>query len=338
MATISDVARRARVSTYTVSTVLNRSGYVSPELTRRVLEAVKDLDYTINGLARGLLTGRTNTVGMFIPDLSNPFYATVVRGVEDVLRNAGYSLLIGNTYDREDEQTRYLAVFRSRQVDGLLVFCAPAGEKDLLALMTKKTPLVFVGRVPRGIKADTVSADNRAGTRLIIRHLMKQGHRRIGLVTGSPSVSANRHRIEAWKKTLREAGIEPSDEYLRSGAMTAESGYSCAVELLKLRKRPTAIFCANFLMMTGALKAMREARLRCPADLEMTSCDDSEWLDVFDPPVSTVIQPSYEMGTKAAELLLRRIDDPNRAPEQILLTPELRVRTPDRGRGGKRDC
>ena len=255
MPTITDVAKRARVSTYTVSTVLNRSGNVSPELTRRVNEAVQELDYTVNGLARGLLTGKTNTVGMLIPDLSNPFYAKVVRGVEDVLRLAGYSLLLGNTYDLGEEQSRYLSVFRSKQVDGLLLFCAPSGEKELGPRLLKKVPLVFVGRVPKGVAADSVSADNRAGTRLIMRHLLGRNHRRIAVITGPASISSNRHRIEAWRKSLREAGIEALDEYFRSGDMTSECGYRCMRELLALgARRPTAVFSANFLLMTGVLK------------------------------------------------------------------------------------
>jgi LacI family transcriptional regulator len=333
MPTITDVAKRARVSTYTVSAVLNRSAYVSPELTGRVHNAVRDLDYTINGLARGLLTGKTNTVGMFIPDLSNPFYAKVVRGVEDVLRAAGYSLLLGNTYDRLEEQSRYLSVFRSKQVDGLLVFCAPSGEKDLKSLLSKNVPLVFVGRIPRGVSADSVSADNRAGTRLIMRHLLERGHRRIGLITGASATSANRHRIETWKKTLREVGVASFEEYFLSGEMTSDSGYASTRQLLALNaRRPTAIFSANFLIMTGVLKAMREADLRCPDDIEVTSADDSEWLDVFEPPISTVIQPSYEMGSKAAALLLRRMAAPEGKKEQILLQPQLRIRVKDQGR------
>jgi LacI family transcriptional regulator len=327
MATITDVAKRARVSTYTVSCVLNRSAFVSPELTERVLQAVEELDYTVNGLARGLLTGKTNTAGMFIPDLSNPFYAKVVRGAEDVLREAGYSLLLGNTYDREEEQSRYLSVFRSKQVDGLLVFCAPGGIQDLSAFASKKLPIIFVGRVPRGVECDSVSADNRLGTRLILRHLLGRGHTRIGLITGPPTVSANRHRIEVWKKALTEAGVANTAQYFRSGDMTTEVGYTSARDLLALgAQRPTAIFSASFLLMVGVLKALKEAGLRCPQDVEVTSADDSEWLDVFDPPVSTVIQPSYDMGVKAADLLLRRLASPDGKKERILLQPELRIR------------
>lgn len=272
------------------------------------MAAVRDLDYTINGLARGLQIGRTQTVGMFIPDLANPLYAKVVRGVEDVLRDAGYSLLLGNTYDSANEQGRYLSVFRSKQVDGMLVFCAPGAERDFIPLVRKRVPIVFVGRVPKGIRADSVSANNLVGTGLIMNHLLRK-HRKIALITGPVSVSANRDRAEAWRAELKRARISAPEAYLRPGELTADAGYRSACELLNLgARRPTAIFCGSFLVMTGVLRAVRDKGLRCPEDVEITSADDSEWLDVFDPPISTVIQPSNEMGARAAELLLRRID------------------------------
>ncbi|MEO8371763.1 MAG: substrate-binding domain-containing protein [Candidatus Solibacter sp.] len=151
---------------------------------------------------------------MFIPDLSNPFHAQVVRGAEDVLRAAGYSLLLGNTYDRVEEQSRYLSVFRSKQVDGMLVFCAPDGEEELRSIVRKNVPLVFVGRVPKGFAADAISADNRAGTRLIMQHLLTRKHRRIALLTGPASLSANRHRIEAWKKSATQCKNSTGDRVL----------------------------------------------------------------------------------------------------------------------------
>ena len=163
MATIHDVAKRAGVSTYTVSAVLNQSAFVSPEFTKRVREAVAELDYTVNELARGLQSRKTRTVGMLIPDIANPFYAKVVRGVEDILREAGYSLILGNTYNKPEEQLRYCSVFRSRQVDGLLLFVAPGESPEVRRMVDAKKPVVFVGRAPGDYEADTVTAGQRAG-------------------------------------------------------------------------------------------------------------------------------------------------------------------------------
>ncbi len=326
MATIYDVAKRARVSTYTVSAVLNRSAYVSPELTERVHKAVLELDYTINDLARSLQTRRTRTAGMLIPDIASPFYAKVVRGVEDRLKQASYTLLLGSTYNLPEEQARYTAVFRSKQVDGLLVFLSAGGEEDARRLVESGKPVVFVGRVPRSFDADTVAADNALGTRLAIEHLIARGHRRIAIVTGHLQLSTGADRVSAWKRALARHRLPRPAAYAGEGDWTAESGYRLALQFFKLKEPPDAIFAANFLMMTGILKALKECGLRCPEDVEVVSSDDSEWLDVFDPPVSTVVQPSYEMGQRAADLLLKRIQHPRRGFERVLLKPSLRIR------------
>jgi LacI family transcriptional regulator len=326
MPTIYDVAKRAGVSTYTVSSVLNRSAYVSPELTKRVREAVQALDYTINDLARSLQTRRTRTVGMLIPDIANPFYAKVVRGVEEVLKNAGYSLILGSTYNDREEQARYIGVFRSKQIDGLLLFVAPGDDSEIRAMVEARKAVVFVGRIPIDLNADSVSADNVKGTQLAVAHLADKGHGRIALVNGQAGLSSSADRVTGWKRALRKAGALAPKDYVQHGDWTAASGRARTLGLLDLPEPPTAIFSANFLMMTGVLKALQERKLRCPKDVEVMSSDDSEWLDVFEPRISTIAQPSYEMGSQAAELLLKRIKAPRRRFEQIVLPPRLLLR------------
>ncbi len=326
MATIHDVARRAGVSTYTVSSVLNRSARVSEALTSRVLEAVRELDYTINGVARSLQTRKTQTVGMLIPDIGNPFYAKVVRGVEKVCKGRNYSLLLGNTYNEVAEQSRYLTVFRSRQVDALLLFVAAGEESGLRPLMQNKTPIVFVGRRPSEVEADCVTSDNRLGTRLAVDHLITRGHRRIAVITGHRSLSVSSERVEGWRQSLRKRRITADSSLVCEGDWSADSGYHHAKRLLESADPPTAYFAANFLIMTGVLRALKEKSIRCPEQVEVMSSDDSEWLDVFEPPISVVLQPSYEMGLTAAELVFRRLDEPGRAIEQIVLRPSLKLR------------
>lgn len=326
MATIYDVAKRAGVSTYTVSAVLNRSAYVSPELTTRVQDAVRALDYTINDLARSLQTRKTRTVGMLIPDIASPFYAKVVRGAGDVLGRAGYSLILGNTHDDPPEQSRFLGVFRSKQVDGLLLFAAPGDVAETQALVRAKKPIVFVGRTPVGFQADSVTSDNIKGTRLAIAHLVAKGHRRIALITGQADLSTSFDRVTGWKRALRKAALSAPKQLVGAGDWSAESSHRIALGFLGLAEAPTAIFASNFLMMTGVLRALQERGLRCHADVEVMSSDDSEWLDVFTPRISTVVQPGYEMGAQSAELLLKRMQSPNRRFEQLVLEPELRIR------------
>jgi LacI family transcriptional regulator len=326
MATIYDVAKRAGVSTYTVSSVLNRTAYVSPELTERVQRAVHELNYTINDLARSLQTRKTKTVGMLIPDIANPFYARVVRGVEDMLKEAGYSLILGDTNNRKQEQLRYLNVFRSKQVDGLLLFISPGEDEELRALVKAKKPVVFVGRIPTDLKGDVVTADNTKGTRLAVQHLISKGHSRIALVNGQKGLSSSAERVEGWKRALQKAGLRAPKEYVLHGDWTAKAGYEATLGFLKLRDAPSAIFTANLLMMAGVLKALQEQRKRCPQDVAVMSSDDSDWLDVFEPRISTVAQPSYDMGARSAELLLKRIKAPGRKFERIVLEPQLMIR------------
>jgi DNA-binding LacI/PurR family transcriptional regulator len=326
MPTIYDVAKRAAVSTYTVSSVINKSAYVSPELTKRVLKAVRELDYTPNALARGLQTRKTRTVGMLIPDIGSPFYSRVVRGVENRLRQADYTLMLGNTYNSPEEQARYLSVFRSQQVDGLLLFLAAGDERDAERLVKAKKPVVFVGRAPRTFQADSVTADNVEGTRLAIDHLIAAGHERIGIITGQASLSTSVDRVDGWRKSMRKAKLPTPSSLVGEGDWTADSGYSVTKKLLELSPRPTAIFAGNFLMMTGTLRALKERGLRCPTDAQVVSSDDSEWLDVFTPAITTIVQPSYSMGEHAADLLVKRMQQPTRRFEKIVLHPELHIR------------
>lgn len=326
MPTIYDVAKLAGVSTYTVSSVLNRSARVSKELTDRVLRAVEQLDYTPNEVARSLQTRRSRTIGMLIPDIANPFYAKVVRGVEERLKQDGYTLVLGNTYNDAAEQTRYLNLFRARQTDGLLVIMAAGGQAEIQKLIVERRPVVFVARDPGGMEADCVAADNQRGTELAMHYLLGKGHRRIGIVVGQLELSTSADRVAAWKESLKQAGLSTAPTLVGEADWTYEGGNRAALEMLRQSERPTAIFAANFLMMTGVLAAVRELQLRCPDDVEIVTSDESEWLDVFDPPISTVVQPSFEMGERAAGLLLDRIANPARPPRRVILTPELHVR------------
>ena len=326
VATIYDVAKLARVSTYTVSCVVNQSATVSPELTARVLAAIAKLDYTPNAVARSLQTRNTKTVGMLIPDIANPFYARVVRGVEDRLSKDGYSLLLGNTYNDASAQARYLNLFRGRQVDAILLFMAAGSEETLPRAAGGKRPIVCVGRIPEQFECDTVCADNVAGTRLAIEHLMGKGHKRIGIIAGELSLSAGADRVLGWRQALRAHRIKVDEALIQPATWTEQAGFDAANRLLDLPLPPTAIFAANFLMMTGILRAAKERGIAVPETVEVASSDDSEWLDVFRPAISTVVQPSYEMGERAADLALARLASPKRPFESVVLQPSLHPR------------
>jgi LacI family transcriptional regulator len=328
MATIYDVAKRAEVSIATVSAVLNRTAYVSPELTKRVKQAVEEMDYTINHLAHSLQTRVTRTIGMLIPDVANPdpFYGQVVRGAEDVFRKKGYLLFLGHTYNQVEEQSRYLSAFRSRLVDGILLFQAPGEDSELDRVVKAKKAVVFVGRIPKGLQADIVATDILHGTQLAVKHLLQKGHSRIGLVTVAASMSVASLRLEGWRATLRRHGLPVDEQYVVGGELSSEAGRIAALNLLDLPQPPTAIIADNLVVATGIVRGLQERKRRIPEDVELVSSDDAEWLDVFRPAITTIVQPSYELGIQSAELLLKRIRHPQRAYQKILLKPELKVR------------
>lgn len=323
-----DVAKRAGVSIATVSAVVNRSSYVSPVLTERVKEAIAELDYTVNHMARSLQTRSSHTVGMLIPGFASPdpFFGQVVEGAEGVLRRKDYCLILGQTHNQASEQDRYLDAFRSRMVDGLIVFLSPGDDTLLRRMVAQRRPVVFLGRVP-GFESDVVASDIAHGTAMAVRHLVARGHRRIGLVTVSQSLSVATGRLDGWRRALRRAALPVDEAYHVSGELSSETGRQAANMLLDLPQPPSAIFADDLVLTTGIIRVLIERGLKCPDDVEVMSSDDAEWLDAFRPPVSTVVQPSCEIGRLGAELLLRRIRYPRRAFERILLRPELRIRT-----------
>jgi len=327
MATIYDVAKKAEVSTATVSAVLNGTSFVSPERTERVQAAVRELNYTINAVARGLQTRKTNLVGMLVPDIAEPVYSVVVKGVEDGLKQAGCSLLLGSTHNNLDEQSRYLRLLRSKQVDGMLMLLAFGDEKEVSGLVAAGLPLVFIARPPAGFEGDMVIVDNVEAARMAVRHLLQErGHKRVGLIVGPRSLRVSQDRVEGWRLAHDDAGLEADEALIGDGDYTAPSGEAEMRRFLALEHPPSAVFATGFLMMTGCLSLARERGIAVPDQLELMTWSDSPLLDVFDPPVSTIEQPSYEIGVRAAELLLRRIRDGRAEPETIVLPAELKIR------------
>jgi LacI family transcriptional regulator len=328
MVTIYAVAKRAGVSIATVSAVLNKSKFVSEELTGRVLDAAAALDYQINHLARSVQLGSSRTVGMLIPSFAtpDPFYAQVISGVEDVLSRSDYALLLGQTYNEVSRQSRYLKTFRARLVDGILLFKSPGEDVELRRYLSQGKPTVFVGRIPEQVEGDVAATDIAAGTRMGVEHLLKRGHRRIGLLTVALSTSVQLSRLAGWQQALHAGGLPANEEYHCSCSLSAEGARQATADLLKRSPRVTAIFADNLLLVTGILQELRERRISCPKEVEVMSSDDAGWLDVFEPSISTIVQPSYELGRTAAELLLKRFKHPNRKFRKVLLQPSLKVR------------
>jgi LacI family transcriptional regulator len=327
MATIKEVARRAKVSVGTVSNVLSGAVPVSEKLRDRVMQIIRELDYHPNHVARSLKIRQTKMLGMVVSDLTNPFFPQVVRGAEDAAWKHHYMLLTFNSDDQVERERQVLTALRTRRVDGILLVAASTdGDvSHVQGALDSGIPIVCLDRNIQALGLDSVCVDNTEGARECVDHLIASGHRRIGILTGPLALEVARDRLEGYKCALASAGI-PFDEMLvREGDFRAESGYRAALSLVR-EQRPTAIFSSNAMMALGLLRALNESRLRCPQDVAVATFDEAAFSESVRPPLTTVAQPAYELGVKATEMLIRRIADPLRRKSNLVLKTELRVR------------
>jgi LacI family transcriptional regulator len=327
---IRDIARLASVSVATVSAVINGKGKVSAELTSRVQQAMQALDYHPNHLARSLRVRRTFTIGMMIPDVTNPFFTDVMSGVQQQARLHGYSLIFCDANEDPELECQHLKTLCSRRVDGVLL--APTDSETAQDRATRERfPLVFFDRIPAGFKGSAVITDNFEGAHSAANHLITLGHERIAIITGRLNLSNGSERLEGFRQALQEARLPLSQEYLRLGDFGLESGYRCALELMTLPTPPSAVFSCNNQMTLGLMRALRELDIPCPRRVSVVGFDDFDWAASFSPRLTTIAQPSYEMGKQAMALLMEkieaRINDAVPSDDRVLrLTNELRIR------------
>jgi LacI family transcriptional regulator, galactose operon repressor len=326
MPNIYDVAKRARVSVATVSAVLNESAFVSPALKARVQTAVAALRYHPNLLARSLAKQRTQTLGMIVPDIANPFFPEVVRGAEDVAHTAGYTLLISSTDNDLRKEEVYLRLFLSKRVDGVILTKAPGRMPNELqrALAKAGVPVVLLARTVPGFVTDVVELDDRGAAYEGVTHLLRLGYRRVAFIGGLRGASTSRKRLDGYRAALRDSNVPLEPGLVTEGDFRMESGYRAGLELLK--SRPDAVFIANYLMTVGFMEALRQYRMRCPEDVALVTCDDYPWMDSFSPRLTTIDLPKRELGAAAAQLLVERIAKGKGRPRTVRLKNALRVR------------
>ena len=325
MATIKDVARAARVSVTTVSHVVNKTRFVSEDGRNRVEQAIRELGYVPSAVARSLQRSATNTLGMLIPNSSNPYFAEIVRGIEDRCFGAGYNLVLCNTDDEPRRQGMVLQVLAERRVDGLIV--VSSGEDpalpDLLAGL--RMPTVMVDREIDTLPCDLVETAHMQGALLAVQHLTALGHRRIACIGGPAGVATADQRAEGWRMALAGLGL-PSAGLLQPGDFTSEGGYAAMHAILRRTPRPSAVFVANDLMAIGALCAAHECGVAVPDELSLVGFDDIELARFACPPLTTVAQPKQRIAAMAVDMLLERIEGRRQDVRKVVLQPELRVR------------
>jgi LacI family transcriptional regulator len=325
--TLNDVAREAGVSSTTVSHVINGTRFVAPETVERVHRAIERLRYEVNYNARNLKTGRSQVIGVLISDVTNPHFSGVVRGVEDVATRAGYQMILCNTDEDPAKELTYLRMLRSKGVDGALMVPTGARHDYLDHLFQAAFPLVFVDRVLPDVPCDAVLADNVGGAHQAVSHLIRLGHRRIGIIGGPSEWLANDARMAGYVAPLAEAGVLPTPELVRLvPEPNTEHGYRAACDLLDLRRRPTALVAFNDKMAVGALRAAAERGLRVPEDVSVAGFDDIDISRATRPLLTTVRQPLSEMGRMAVTMLMRRLDRHTLDALHVSLGTELIVR------------
>lgn len=309
MVTIKDVAREAGVSVATVSRVLNGSGPVSEQTGQRIREVAGRLRYVPHGGARSLITRKTQTLGVLLPDLYGEFFSEVIRGMDDTAQRHGFHLLISRAHADTHGVETAMRAMRGR-VDGVVAMSPDLGADaplDVPALL----PIVLLCSAPRGDRTDLLTIDNQGGSRAIVSHLVGLGHTRIAIIKGAASNYDAAERLRGYRAALRQAGITADPSLSAEGGFTEAGGYAAALELLKLMPRPTAIFAANDSMAMGALSALREAGVRVPEDIAVAGFDDIPLARYMDPPLSTVRVPTYELGARAVEMVLHGVRSKN---------------------------
>jgi LacI family transcriptional regulator len=324
--TIKDVAERARVSTATVSRVISGSGRVSKRLEQRVRNAILTLDYRPNQVARRLRKRNTQIVGVVISDIQNPFFAALVEGIDSILKQNDYLLLLGSSSENPQREQQHLRTFLSEVVSGI-IFATTGEDTDIYSRIQQEgIPLVAVDRKPGDFEVDSVQVANEAAASQAIDHLVAEGHQRIGLIAGPSQLSTAMQRLAGYRCGLQAAGLPIDPDLIQGGDFRQPSGYQAMRRLLELPRPPSAVLVSNNLMTLGALQMIHERGLHIPQEIALIGFDDMPWASSLRPALTVIAQPVYEMGVLAAQLLLARIQEPHKRIEQIVLDTELIVR------------
>jgi LacI family transcriptional regulator len=304
MANILDVALKAGVSIATVSRVVNKSEHkVNPATQEKVLAAISELDYRPNALAKGLLMKKTMTIGIIIPDISNPYYAEIVRGIQDTADRAGYAVMLHNTDGKQERIIRHIYLLREKSVDGVIFCGGIINEYETLSILKElKERVVVVGR--HDVDFPAVMVDNMGGATQAVQHLIDLRHRLIGCIGGPAGSPTAADRLTGYRNALAQNGITLNERLVKRGTWSPESGYLLALELLREPERPTAVFSANDQMAFGVIKAARELGLGVPKDLAVVGFDNVPPGSYFDPPVTTVEIPMYDIGVATMRMLI----------------------------------
>ncbi len=325
-ATVKEVSQIAGVSTATVSRVLAGFDEVSDETRQRVLEAAKALNYQPNRNARNLRKNTTSKIGVIISDIQNPFFSSVVRGIEKLTIKKDYTIILGNSDEDPQREQKLITMLLEEGVAGMILVPTNANTESYQTLAGSGMPLVVIDRYLALPDLDMVLVNGAAGTEMAVDYLVRLGHSKIGYVGGMKHLSVMHEREQGYLAALQKHHLPYVDSYLRQGNNRQDGGCTAVNELLALPQPPTAILIANNLMTLGGLQAIHANGLEIPAQISLVGFDDMDWASSLHPPLTCVAQPAYEMGETAAAVLLDRIRNPHQAHQTVILDTHLVVR------------
>lgn len=326
MATMADVARRAGVAPSTVSHVINRTRPVNPETIAAVEQAMAEIGYTPNTIARSLARASTSTVGLAISSISNIYFSDIIQAVERACARLGLMVFLADTLDDPEQELRLVRALHQRRVDGIILAPGADPQQRVLGyLRDNAIPCVLLDRfVSRDF--DQVGVENRNAVKSLVDHLVSHGHRRIAMLTNQSGLATTVERIEGFRQGCAANGLAWDDSLLAMGSADSTENVRSTLRLLDLPDRPTAIVTGNNLSTIGAMHAIRERRMRIPQDVALVGFDDFEWADLFEPRLTVIAQPVKQIGEMAANMLVERIKDRERPRASIRLKPALVIR------------
>ncbi|ACS78410.1 LacI family DNA-binding transcriptional regulator [Maridesulfovibrio salexigens] len=326
MSTIRDVARLAQVSTATVSRVINSPDSVREKTREKVLRAMKMCNYKYNALARGFATKKSNTIGLIIPNINNPVFAESTLGVQEYAEEKQIKVILGNTSYKISQEESLIKALRESQVDGLIITTTNPKGEIIKSLTDEGIPFVLLFSTVKNGPVSAVGVDNYRGGYVATEHLISLGHRRIGMIAGSFTVTdRSYHRWHGYRQCLKDHGLPYDKDLLVQTEYSLSGGRDSIKQLLKHGSPPSAVFCSNDYIALGAIKGAREAGLSLPEDLSIVGFDDMPTASYMVPALTTIRQPAYEMGRRACELLLQKMENPEK-PEQHMMETKLIVR------------
>jgi DNA-binding LacI/PurR family transcriptional regulator len=327
---IKDVANKAGVSTATVSRVLGDFPGVRDKTRKKVLEAISELNYEINAVARSLRQKKTNSIGIIVGNVLSQFYSVIAKSVEDTANKFGYHTILCNGDENSKKELEYLRILKSNRVDGIILTPTGKNSEYVQHLINSRTKVVLLDRLIKGVDCDAVLVDNTNGAYKAVKYLLDQGYKKIGIVDGYLDRTTGAERLKGYLQAIEEAGIAKDDNLIKIGNFKKESGKRLTRELLKQSNRPEAIFTTNIDMSMGALIAIKEMGLTIPDDIGIVCFDDSDWALILEPSITVVRQPVYQLGSTAAELLIKKIEDEEKKldhkPAVVTLNTELIIR------------